>query len=385
MHSTGKLVLSDGTEFEGISFGADRSAAGEAVFNTGMVGYPEAMTDPSYKGQILALTYPLIGNYGVPAPREENGVDTAFESGKIHISALIVSEYSQSYSHWNAARSLSDWLKSENVPALCGIDTRKLTKILREKGAMLGKVIIKGDVEFYDPNADDLVAQVSIKKPREHSPMKGSPAHGIPVHPPRNIPIGNSKKIPQEDGEKSPKIILVDCGMKNNMVTCLTQRGATVLRVPYDYDFTKEDYDGLFLSNGPGDPKMCNATINNVRKAIEIGKPIFGVCLGNQLLCLAAGGNTYKLRYGHRSQNQPCIQKGTKRCFITTQNHGFAVDRASLGGEWEEYFVNANDSTNEGIRHRTKPFMSVQFHPEAKPGPVDAEVLFDDFMRMVRP
>ncbi|HIH05603.1 TPA: glutamine-hydrolyzing carbamoyl-phosphate synthase small subunit [Candidatus Woesearchaeota archaeon] len=364
----GKLVLSDGTEFRGISFGAEHSIAGEVVFNTGMVGYPEAMTDPSYKGQILALTYPLIGNYGVPAPKEENGIDVNFESGGIRISALIVSEYSQHYSHWNAGRSLSDWLKGEGVPALYGIDTRRLTKMLREKGAMLGKVVIGKDVEFYDPNADDLVAQVSIGKPVRYAPVEGHPLNAI----------GKS-------GGKSPRIILVDCGMKNNMVTCLTQRGATVLRVPYDYDFTKEQYDGLFISNGPGDPKMCTKAIAHTKKALEVGKPIFGVCLGNQILALAAGGDTYKLKYGHRSQNQPCIQQGTKRCFITTQNHGFAVDMKSLDGQWEEYFINANDGTNEGIRHRTKPFRSVQFHPEARPGPVDAEILFDDFMRMVGP
>src|SRR3989344_1393629 len=314
----GKLVLSDGTEFRGISFGAEHSIAGEVVFNTGMVGYPEAMTDPSYKGQILALTYPLIGNYG--------------------------------------------------VPPLYGIDTRGLTKMLREKGAMLGKVVIGKDVEFYDPNADDLVAQVSIGKPVRYAPVEGHPLNAI----------GKS-------GGKSPRIILVDCGMKNNMVTCLTQRGATVLRVPYDYDFTKEQYDGLFISNGPGDPKMCTKAIAHTKKALEVGKPIFGVCLGNQILALAAGGDTYKLKNGHRSQNQPCIQQGTKRCFITTQNHGFAVDMKSLDGQWEEYFINANDGTNEGIRHRTKPFRSVQFHPEARPGPVDAEILFDDFMRMVGP
>ncbi len=358
MRTIGKLVLTDGTEFWGISFGAEKSVAGEVVFNTGMVGYPEAMTDPSYKGQILTLTYPLIGNYGVPGKLEENGIDINFESDKIHISALIVSEYSKEYSHWNAKQSLSDWLKSENIPALEGIDTRKLTKILREKGAMLGKIIIGQDIEFYDPNTNDLVSQVSIKTPMEYMP----------------------KTYPNP-----PKIIMLDCGLKNNMITCLLKRGAMVKRVPYDYDFTKEDYNGLFISNGPGDPKMCGQTIKNVKKAMEQRKPIFGVCLGNQILALAAGGDTYKLKYGHRSQNQPCIQKGTKRCIITTQNHGFAVNMGSLGDEWEEYFINANDNTNEGIRHKTLPFRSVQFHPEARPGPIDAEYLFDEFMRMVRP
>ena len=363
--SEGKLVLSDGKVFTGTSFGAQTSIAGEVVFNTGMTGYPEALTDPSYKGQILALTYPLIGNYGVPETKPEHGVDTNFESDKLQISALIVSEYTSHHSHWSAKQSLGDWLKQHNVPALHGIDTRALTKHLREKGAMLGKVILDKDVPLYDPDKDDLVGQVSIKKPTIYEP--------------------NTDSAPHSAQHKNKKIILVDCGAKNNIIHCLLKRGATVIRVPYDYDFTKEAYDGIMLSNGPGDPKMNKTTIENIKKALQQEKPIFGICLGNQLLALAAGGDTYKLKYGHRSQNQPCTKVGTKRCYITTQNHGFAVDTKSLDENWEPFFINANDGTNEGIRHKSKPFFSVQFHPEAKPGPVDTEFLFDEFLEKVRP
>ena len=427
---TGKLVLSDGSEFSGVSFGAEKSIAGEVVFNTGMTGYPEAMTDPSYKGQILTLTYPLIGNYGVPKKNEVNGIDQNFESDKIHISALIVSEYSKEFSHWNAKESLGSWLKRENIPALEGIDTRKLTKILREKGAMLGKIIIGKDIDFYDPNVVDLVAEVSIKEPIVYEPLAmrdTSTQTGARMHEPNAAKgmvhdkdegyngsedngsnekdkqnIGNQshngsknngqnhnghngkKKNGHKSNAKTPKIIMLDCGMKNNMITELTKRGAVVKRVPYNYDFTKEQYDALFISNGPGDPKMCKDAIKNVKTALQHSKPIFGVCLGNQILALASGANTYKLKYGHRSQNQPCIEVGTKKCIITTQNHGFAVDTKTLSNDWEPYFINANDQTNEGIRHKSKPFRSVQFHPESKPGPVDAQYLFDEFLDMIQ-
>lgn len=350
------LILENGEEFKGFSFGAERSISGEVVFNTGMVGYPEALTDPSYKGQILVMTYPLIGNYGVPEGVIENSLLRNFESGGIHVQALVVSDYSFEYSHWNAEKSLAKWLKEENVPAIYGIDTRKLTKILRDKGAMLGKIIVNNeDVDYFDPNIIDIVKEVSIKEPVIYNEKKGN-----------------------------KKIVVVDCGIKNNIIRNLIKRGLTVIRVPYDYDFLTELFDGLVVSNGPGDPKMCKKTIYNIGRAMKHEIPTFGICLGNQLLCLAAGGNTYKLKYGHRSQNQPCTLVGTKRCYITTQNHGFAVDMKSLNEEWEEFFVNANDSTNEGLKHKTKPFMSVQFHPEATPGPVDTEFLFDEFVKMLK-
>lgn len=355
-----KLVLKDGdessSEFFGHSFGAKCSVNGEVVFNTGMVGYPETLTDPSYNGQILVFTYPLIGNYGVPGLERENGLLNFFESNKIHIRGLIISDYSKGYSHWNAFKSLGSWLKENNIPGLYGIDTRELTKKLRDKGVMLGKIVFENDSEedinFADPNVNNLVSEVSTKE-----------------------------KIVYQKGNK--KVLIIDCGVKNNIIKCFLKRDITVIRVPWDYDFSSEDYDGLFISNGPGDPKQCKATIENIRKELSKEKPIFGICLGNQLLALAAGADTYKLKYGHRSQNQPCYELGTKRCYITSQNHGYAVDESTLLPDWKPWFRNANDETNEGIMHKSKPFFSVQFHPEAAPGPVDTEFLFDKFIELI--
>jgi carbamoyl-phosphate synthase small subunit len=350
---TATLILEDGTTFTGTSFGWSGSVAGEVVFNTGMVGYPESMTDPSYKGQILAMTYPLVGNYGIPKSCEIDRLETRFESNRIQISGLLVSEYSRSHSHWNSAQSLSDWLKSQKIPAISGIDTRTLTKRLRHSGTMLGKIEFEEEkIDFYDPNLENLVAQVSSEKVIEYG-------HG-----------------PQ-------KVVLIDCGCKNSIISSLTSRGVTVKRVPWDFDFLDEDYDGMMISNGPGNPKMCRKTILNVRKAFQLKKPVFGICLGNQILALAAGGNTYKLKFGHRSQNQPCVEVGTNRCYITSQNHGFAVDNSTLPEDWVPWFVNANDGSCEGIRHNSLPFMSVQFHPEAAPGPVDTAYLFDRFINML--
>ncbi len=348
------LVLEDGTEYRGFSFGAERSVAGEVVFNTGMVGYVESLTDPSYTGQILTLTYPLIGNYGVPGDAEAEGLPLFFESGRIHIAALIVSDYSQDCSHWNAVRSLADWLKAENIPALTGIDTRSLTKQLREKGTLLGKIEFGDDIEFYDPNRENLIVKVSTPEPVVYNPSG------------------------------SPGIVLIDCGAKYNIIRSLIQRNCRVIRVPCDFDFFDLAFDGVLISNGPGDPKMCTETVASVRRCLGDEIPTFGICLGNQILALAAGGDTYKLKYGHRSQNQPCLRAGSKRCYITSQNHGYAVDTGSLPGGWEPWFTNINDDTNEGIRHTSKPFMSVQFHPEHTPGPVDTKFLFDHFLEMVK-
>ncbi|TVQ17485.1 MAG: carbamoyl-phosphate synthase (glutamine-hydrolyzing) small subunit [Bacteroidetes bacterium] len=348
-----RLLFPDGTAHEGYSFGFRKAIAGEVVFNTAMSGYPESLTDPSYQGQILVLTYPLIGNYGVPPMVKEHELLKYYESENIHIAGLIISEYSFESSHWNAWNTLSSWLIDQQIPAIGGVDTRAITKVLRENGSMPGKIVFPGqDVDFADPNEDNLVAQVSTKEVLTY----GSGKH---------------------------KIVLVDCGVKHNIIRKLLERDTTVVRVPWDYDFTKLDYDGLFISNGPGDPKQCTPTIANIAKALKMEKPIFGICLGNQLMALAAGGDTFKLKYGHRSHNQPVILKGTPRCFITSQNHGFATLADSLSGEWEELFVNINDNTNEGIKHKTKPFFSTQFHPEASSGPTDTDFLFDDFIEMI--
>lgn len=374
LKTNAKLVLEDGSIFSGISFGAERSAGGEVVFSTGMVGYPESFTDPSYKGQILCLTYPLIGNYGVPSDEKDAyGLPKYFESDKVHIRGLVISDYSSEYSHWNSSKSLADWLKENKVPAIYGVDTRALTKKLREKGAMLGRMVIENkEAEIYDPNKEDVVREVSIKEPVFFNAEKKT-----------SEIIRNDDVLKQITNEKrkNKTVVLVDCGVKCNIIRNLLKRKLNVIMVPYDYDFFRLKFDGLAISNGPGDPKMCRKTIENVRKAIKEDFPIFGICLGNQLLALAAGANTYKLKYGHRSQNQPCIMEGTKRCFITTQNHGFAVDVRTLPPDWEPLFTNANDNTNEGIRHRKKKIFSSQFHPEAAPGPVDTEFLFDEFVK----
>lgn len=348
------LILEDGSRYEASSFGSERCTSGELVFYTAMTGYPESLTDPSYKGQILVPTFPMIGNYGVPDDEVENGISKFFESDRIHCSALVISDYSEKYNHWDSARSLGTWLKENGVPGLCGIDTRELTKKLRDKGAMLGKVVFEGeDTEFYDPNRDNLVAQVSTKEVKTY---------------------GNGKY----------KVLVVDCGIKNNILRCLLKHDVTIKRVPWDYDFTAEDYDGLFISNGPGDPTMCAPTIEHIRKALEGDRPIMGICLGNQLLALAAGAKTYKMKYGHRGHNQPANIPGTHKCFITSQNHGFAIDENSLPADWKPLFINLNDGTNEGIEHVSKPFFSTQFHPEASSGPVDTESLFSRFIENIK-
>ncbi len=349
------LVLEDGTIFKGKSFGYEKPTAGEVVFNTAMVGYPESLTDPSYAGQILTVAFPLVGNYGVPGDRiDKNGISTFFESEKIQVNGLIISDFSFEYSHWNAIRNLGTWLKEQKIPGIFGIDTRELTKIVREKGAMKGKLIFPGgeDIPFINPDDENQVAKVSCKEV---------------------IRYGNGKW----------KIILVDCGVKNNIIRCLLKRDVTVYRVPWDYDFNTMEYDGLFISNGPGNPAHCQITVEHIQKAMEMEKPIFGICMGNQLLSIAGGAKTYKLKYGHRSHNQPVRMNGTNRAFITSQNHGFAVDSNTLGEEWEPLFINMNDDTNEGIRHKTKPFFSAQFHPEAASGPTDTEFLFDEFIRLI--
>ena len=348
------LILEDGTELKGKSFGSETSVSGEVVFSTAMVGYPESLTDPSYKGQILVLTFPLIGNYGVPNASEIDQMAQFYESNKLHISGLIVSDYSFEHNHWNASMSLGEWLHKDNIPGIFGIDTRSLTMRLREKGTMLGKIVFdKKDVDWYDPNKDNLVDLVSTKE---------------------RIVYGSGKY----------KIMLIDTGVKFNIIRNLLKRDTTVIRVPWDYDIYSEDFDGLFITNGPGDPKMCTETIRNLSIAFTKNTPIMGICLGNQLMALASGADTYKLKYGHRSHNQPVLLVGTKKSYVTSQNHGFAINNNTLTKDWEPLFINLNDNTNEGMRHKSKPFFSSQFHPEAAGGPVDTEYLFDDFMENVK-
>ena len=350
------LVLQDGTEFHGESFGYEQPVAGEVVFNTAMMGYPESLTDPSYAGQLLVLTYPLVGNYGVPPfTVGTDGLPDFMESDRIYAQALIVSDYSEHYCHWNAVESLSDWLKREHIPGITGIDTRQLTKVLREHGVMMGKIVFDGaepaetDVEEY--GSVNWVARVSCKDIVRYNEGAGH------------------------------RVVLVDCGVKANIIRCLVNRGVEVVRVPWNYDYTTMDFDGLFLANGPGDPDMCVDAVEILKKQMSLSrKPICGICMGNQLLAKAGGASIYKLKYGHRSHNQPVREVGTNRCYVTSQNHGYAVDAATLGSEWRELFVNMNDGSNEGIRHQTNPWFSSQFHPEACSGPVDTEFMFDRFV-----
>ncbi len=356
------LTLKDGTHLTGKAFGAFKESEGEVVFATGMVGYPESLTDPSFKNQILVLTAPLIGNYGVPNEvLDKNKISHIFESNRIHLKGLIVTDYSENYAHWNAGKSLSDWLREYDVPGITGVDTRALTQLLRDGGSQLGKIHpteLTPDDDFYDPNSENLVAKVSIEKPETY-------------------------------GEGGKHIALIDTGMKLNILRSFLSRGVKITRFPWNanpFDYERENgvhFDGIFFSNGPGDPAMMEETVEVMRACFQEKRPTFGICLGNQIMGRAAGAKTYKLKYGHRGQNQPCIDTRTGRCVITSQNHGFVVDDKTLPKDWEVSFKNANDGSVEGLRHKRLPFFSVQFHPEASPGPTDTAYLFDEFIAML--
>ena len=382
------LILNDGSRFHGKSFGYEKPVAGEVVFNTAMTGYPESLTDPSYAGQLMTLTYPLVGNYGVPPfTVEPNGLATFMESEKIHAEAIIVSDYSEEYSHWNAVESLADWLKREQVPGITGIDTRELTKVLREHGVMMGRIVFdngqweidNGKLTMDNYAAVNYVDRVSCKEIISYLPDGTSRSF------PLTTPIAQLNCQLPTFNFQLKKVVLVDCGVKTNIIRCLLKRDVEVIRVPWDYDFNELEFDGLFISNGPGDPDTCDAAVQNIRKAMQNPKlPIFGICMGNQLLSKAGGARIYKLKYGHRSHNQPIRMVGTERCFVTSQNHGYAVDNNTLGADWEPLFINMNDGSNEGIRHKTNPWFSAQFHPEAASGPTDTEFLFDEFVNLLK-
>ncbi|KAK5660346.1 hypothetical protein OQA88_12887 [Cercophora sp. LCS_1] len=397
------LELEDGSVYQGYSFGAPKSIAGELVFQTGMVGYPESVTDPSYRGQILVITFPLVGNYGVPSRQtlDELVADLPahFESSQIHVAGLVVASYAgDDFSHFLAESSLGKWLKDEGVPAMYGVDTRALTKRIREKGSMLGRMLqekknltngtVNGtgrhslpgktenwqayfeSIDWVNPNEKNLVAEVSIKAPKLFRPPEGP--EGTVLKHPSGRPV---------------RILCLDVGMKYNQLRCFLKRGVEVLVCPWDYDFPTlagEDYDGLFISNGPGDPAVMDKTVKHIRTALAKNRtPVFGICLGHQLLARAAGATTKKMKFGNRGHNIPCTSRVTGKCHITSQNHGFEVGAASLPDGWKELFVNANDESNEGIMHTDRPYFSVQFHPESTPGPRDTEFLFDVFISTI--
>lgn len=377
------LILDDGSRFSGKSFGYEKPVAGEVVFNTAMTGYPESLTDPSYAGQLMTLTYPLVGNYGVPPfTIEADGIPTFMESAKIHAEAIIVADYSEEYSHWNAKESLAEWLKREQIPGITGIDTRALTKKLREHGVMMGRIVFEevesGELKVESYEDINYVDRVSCKDIIVYA---GGESHAYSIDTPT---AELNSQLSTFNSQQKKRVMLVDCGVKANIIRCLLKRGVEVIRVPWDYDFNGLEFDGLFISNGPGDPDTCDAAVQNIRKAMQNEKlPIFGICMGNQLLAKAGGASVYKLKYGHRSHNQPVRMEGTNRCFITSQNHGYAVDNKTLGEDWEPLFTNMNDGSNEGIRHKRNAWFSAQFHPEAASGPTDTEFLFDEFVRLL--
>ncbi|KAL8968643.1 MAG: hypothetical protein Q9183_002369 [Haloplaca sp. 2 TL-2023] len=363
-HDRATFTIRDGPVFNGKSFGAKSNISGEAVFTTSLVGYPESLTDPSYRGQILVFTQPLIGNYGIPsAARDENGLLRYFESPNLQAAGVVVADVAEQYSHWTAVKSLGEWCAEEGVPAVSGVDTRAIVTFLREQGSSLARITIgeeydaDQDEAFVDPEQINLVSKVSTKAPFHVSSSTGD------FH-----------------------VAVIDCGVKENILRSLVGRGASVTCFPYDYPIHKvaHHFDGVFISNGPGDPTHCQDTVYHLRRLMESSQiPVMGICLGHQLLALASGARTIKLKYGNRAHNIPALDLTTGRCHITSQNHGYAVDATTLAPDWKEYFVNLNDSSNEGIIHKSRPIFGTQFHPEARGGPLDSSYLFDTYLESV--
>jgi carbamoyl-phosphate synthase small subunit len=360
-----KLMLEDGTIFDGIGFGYPSEISGEVVFNTGMVGYTETLTDPSYRGQILCLTYPLVGNYGVPSPdiHDEYGLPKFFESDRIQARALLIHELSDIASHWSCTRTLDQWLYDEKVPGIYGIDTRELTKKLRVNGVMMGSLI---------------VSEKPIQNARIGDLLKRGKYEGV------NFMPEVSTREPHEYGDKSKEaVVVIDTGVKYSIIRNIIRTGYRVVRLPWDATLdTVKSYNprGVVISNGPGDPKVCANTIKTASGLLKADVPTLGICLGNQILALAGGADTYKLKFGHRGQNKPCVDKRSNQVYVTSQNHGYGINPKTLSkAGFKVWFANADDDTVEGIEHKSKPVIAVQFHPEASPGPYDCMFVFDRF------
>ncbi|MFX1409836.1 MAG: glutamine-hydrolyzing carbamoyl-phosphate synthase small subunit [Promethearchaeota archaeon] len=366
------LMLQDGRYYQGIGFGATKIVTGELVFTTITgAGYNETLTDPSYKGQIVIMTHPLVGNYGVPGwEKDKFGINKNFESDSIKVNGFVVNECCKNPSHYESIKSLNEFLLEEDVPGIELIDTRAITKILREEGVQLGLLAVfnpgeKLNIERLcevvkkaeDPNLRHLVSEVSTREVKKFTPNK---------------PIA--------------KVIVLDLGVKNNILRNLVNRDIEVIVVPYNYTYEeimKFKPNGVLISNGPGDPAIYTEAIELARHLIKNNIPTMGICLGNQIIGLAAGGSSYKLKYGHRGGNKTVINIETKQCYITSQNHGFCVKEFEKGG-FIEFLKNVDDNSNEGLTHENKPILAVQFHPEASPGPLDSIYLFDKFLKLIK-
>ncbi|HKG40831.1 MAG TPA: glutamine-hydrolyzing carbamoyl-phosphate synthase small subunit [Nitrososphaeraceae archaeon] len=367
-----KLILEDGSLFTGVGFGHPcDEIAGEIVFNTGMVGYTEAITDPSYRGQILCMTYPLIGNYGVPSYeiKDEFGLPKYFESDKIQIKGLLIHDLSRIASHWSCIKTLDEWLYEEGIPGIFGIDTRELTKKLRVKGVMNGALSVsKGSI--------DNVRLSNLAKSEYYEGQNFMPE--VSVNQRCDYGINNNN---------NECIVLLDTGTKYSIIRNIVRIGYRVIRLPWDTPYEKiKSYEpqGVVISNGPGDPKLCKATVNTATELIENSIPTLGICLGNQILALAGGADTYKLKFGHRGQNKPCIDLRSNQTYITSQNHGYGIDPKNLDRTgFRIWFSNIDDNTIEGIEHESKPIIAVQFHPEASPGPNDCLFIFNRFKEII--
>ena len=364
-----KLILEDGSIFDGVGFGYPSEITGEVVFNTGMVGYTETLTDPSYRGQILCMTYPLVGNYGVPSfdAKDEYGLPKFFESDGIQVKALLIHDLSDVASHWSCTKTLDQWLYEERIPGIYGIDTRELTKKLRVNGVLMGAVAVSQNV----------IDESGLKKALAVAKYEGL-----------NFMPEVSTSGPKEYGDKDKDcIIVLDTGVKYSIIRNIMRTGYRVVRLPWDAsydDIMSYSPKGVVISNGPGDPKVCTSTIKTASKLINTSTPTLGICLGNQILALAGGANTYKLKFGHRGQNKPCIDKRNDQVYVTSQNHGYGIDPKSLGKTgFKVWFANADDNTVEGIEHKNKPIIAVQFHPEASPGPYDCTYVFDRFKEII--